>query len=357
MRAVRALRHHDAHPLREALTIVSFLKGKISLEGEVARDWFPCEGIRSRLADFAAELAASDIRGQVEEVLRGDMEGGELKRRRVSTLVKLALAWRKRRASSAINAVFDGEGRVVTRDDEVAKVLRTHWQKAFSQKASRPDLIRGFLEQWMPKFPVFEADISLEAVETCISRIGKTAPGPDGVAYSCWRRCPSWRGGLLHTCIGLWLDGSDLPEGFNHAYLALLPKSKEDILKAEDTRLLSLGNTDAKVFASCLRWAIQPAALEFVSPEQTGFLEGRSMAKNIVDVEERLILTSATSGARSPVAVFFDFALAFPSLAHEFMWVALEVAGFPDKVISAIRGLYDDNKHWRRAGKYFLGET
>ena len=58
------------------------------------------------------------------------------------------------------------------------------------------------------------------------------------------------------------------------------------------------------------------------------------------------------------MAVFFDFASAFPSLAHEFIWVALEVAGFPDKVISAIRGLYNDNRHWwRRAGRCFPSVT
>ena len=92
MRAVKGLRHRDALPLREALVIVSSLKGKIGLEGEVARDWFPCERVRSRLADFAAELTAIDIRGQVEEVLRGDEGDSEVKRRRVSTLVKLAFA-------------------------------------------------------------------------------------------------------------------------------------------------------------------------------------------------------------------------------------------------------------------------
>ena len=71
MRVIKALRHRSAHPLREALEIVSSLAGKIGLGGEVARDWFPSERERSRLADLAAEFSAIDIRGQVEEVLWG----------------------------------------------------------------------------------------------------------------------------------------------------------------------------------------------------------------------------------------------------------------------------------------------
>lgn len=47
-------------------------------------------------------------------------------------------------------------------------------------------------------------------------------------------------------------------------------------------------------------------------------------------------------------ALFFDFTAAFPSVSHQFLWVALRAAGIPEHIICAIRNLYANNHHWVR---------
>jgi hypothetical protein len=47
-----------------------------------------------------------------------------------------------------------------------------------------------------------------------------------------------------------------------------------------------------------------------------------------------------------PMLVFWDFATAFPSVAHAFIFIAFQAAGFPPEAIAFARALYiDTNAH------------
>jgi hypothetical protein len=52
--------------------------------------------------------------------------------------------------------------------------------------------------------------------------------------------------------------------------------------------------------------------------------------------------------------IFFDFAAAFPSLAHAFLWLALEMMGVPPWMIAALKACYIDCWHWLKHGRVCL---
>ena len=52
--------------------------------------------------------------------------------------------------------------------------------------------------------------------------------------------------------------------------------------------------------------------------------------------------------------VLFDFAAAFPSLGHQYMWAALEAIGIPPHVVSSYKWLYFENNHQIRWKMEFL---
>ena len=53
---------------------------------------------------------------------------------------------------------------------------------------------------------------------------------------------------------------------------------------------------------------------------EIGFVRGRSMSSNIARIEAAGLAASLTSSAISAAMIFFDFAAAFPSLAHSFIF-------------------------------------
>ena len=148
-----------------------------------------------------------------------------------------------------------------------------------------------------------------------------------------------------------WLDEGRVPEGFNDVYLRLLPKGTSDrdtahsvVRDPSDTRPLSGSNTDSKLLASAFRHAANGAVGDWAVQAQRGFISGKSMLENIVEVESHAMRASFNPRNRAAL-VLYDFA-AFPSLARAYMWMALASMGFPAYVIRALQALYADNKHY-----------
>jgi hypothetical protein len=89
--------------------------------------------------------------------------------------------------------------------------------------------------------------------------------------------------------------GTGIPsDEFNLGILCCLPKKTtgvdEDVgefYEAPATRPLSLVNTDNRILASAARIRWEPTFSLWVSKLQRGFLKGRSMISNIVDVTTR----------------------------------------------------------------------
>jgi hypothetical protein len=97
-----------------------------------------------------------------------------------------------------------------------------------------------------------------------------------------------------------------------------------------DARPLTIVNTDDRPIGNATRLRIEPLVALGISAEQRGFLPGRSLLSNVLDVDMDMRLASA--GVESLGAVFFDLAAAFPSIANEFMAAVLERVGIPQEV-------------------------
>ena len=78
-----------------------------------------------------------------------------------------------------------------------------------------------------------------------------------------------------------------------------------------------------------------------ISMDQRGFVPGRSMLSNVVDIDEAMqrVALEGCSGA----AWFFDFQAAFPSVAHRFLLRTLTAAGLPEWLLRFVHRLYQHN--------------
>ena len=146
---------------------------------------------------------------------------------------------------------------------------------------------------------------------------------------------------MAHGC-----SGKEDSHKFNLGILCCLPKKVAgthstlgDYYTAADTRPLSIVNTDNRIIASAMKLAWEPIFNKWVSDSQRGFLKGRSMLANILEIDEvamTISLTEAYGGM-----VLFDFKAAFPSIEHEYLFKVLEHIGTPKPVLNAIMALYD----------------
>ena len=114
-----------------------------------------------------------------------------------------------------------------------------------------------------------------------------------------------------------------------------------DCFLAEETRPLSIGNTANRLLASAYRLRWEPLLAPRISPYQRGFLPGRSMLRNVVEVEHDAMM--AALEREDAALVLFDFKAAFPSVSRTYLLAALESAGLPPCAMAVVRTLYMTN--------------
>ena len=144
------------------------------------------------------------------------------------------------------------------------------------------------------------------------------------------------------------------PDDFNWAFLVCLPKGSGSVqfdgnnaYDAQDTRPLSIVDAANWILASIFRVSLERVLGSWVSEFQRGFLRGRQMLRNVIDVDfaAQKISVRSTSGA----ILLFDFAAAFPSMSHDFMWDVLSYIGIPESYINMLKLFYKRNLHFMSA--------
>ena len=75
-------------------------------------------------------------------------------------------------------------------------------------------------------------------------------------------------------------------------------------------------------------------------PAQRGFVQGRQLIQNVVDLDSEARVISMTHRTGSlPLMAFFDFAAAFPSVIHGWIELVVRSYGLPDGLANLI-GVY-----------------
>ena len=91
-----------------------------------------------------------------------------------------------------------------------------------------------------------------------------------------------------------------------------------------------------------------------ISFMQRGFLKGRQILDNVLDIDHASHTLSIIS--QQAALLLFDFRAAFPSVSHDVLWILLKIAGLPAPFVRLIRSLYKDCRHLMRVhGKRFNG--
>ena len=254
-------------------------------------------------------------------------------------------------STACIAAVESSDGEVATSTEDIARILANHWGGVFSAKPVDFVNLDGWLADdrpsWFSGIPPFEVCIERKHATQAIKYAKNTSPGPDGIPYAAYAAGDVTEAIIEEATRALTEEDPTEPTDLNHAFLSCLPKKPErhanglDIFKPKGTRPLSIGNTDNRLVSAVLRISVFDFLAAWISIIQRGFITGRSMLENVLEIDLRMRLL-ALQEVRALV-VFFDFEAAFPSIAHPFIWRILKEIGVPRCFIRALRKLYHNN--------------
>lgn len=178
-----------------------------------------------------------------------------------------------------------------------------------------------------------------------------SATGPDGIPYSAWLACGGSEAKTLRPILWEMLNGNGAPALFNHSSAVFPPKgdqegSQHEVRRAaEDTRPLNLKNTDNETLAGVMNDALKDPIAKWAPRSQRGFVSGRQGLDNVVDIDTQArVLDMLAKAGDAPAIMLYDFAAAFPTINHMFLFLCLSAAGLPKGMTAFFSALYADNQ-------------
>jgi mannosylglycoprotein endo-beta-mannosidase len=182
------------------------------------------------------------------------------------------------------------------------------------------------------------SNLSLEEVGRAIRALpkGKT-PGHDGIPMEFFQECEQEIApDLLQTFTTLLSEG-ETSAYINKGVITLIPKSG-DHARLNNWRPITLFGSIYKILAKVLARRLQAVLPNIIRPNQTGFMEGRSILDNVFIAQEAL--SWAEESNQDLVLLHLDFEKAFDRIEWGFLFGALEKFGFGDTWIRWVKALY-----------------
>ena len=155
-----------------------------------------------------------------------------------------------------------------------------------------------------------ELQLRRQHVQEALRLSNDSSPGPDGLPYGAWRALGELAVNVLHGAFQEMVSetGGERVRhhyaDFNESLLFFLPKALESptggeaaAFPASGVRPLNVTNCDNRLFASAIRLVLEPAIEPLIISDQRGFLPGRSMIANLLDVDEAIAQVAAEGEA------------------------------------------------------------
>jgi exonuclease III len=185
-------------------------------------------------------------------------------------------------------------------------------------------------EALLRPFTIEEVDQALQDTPKC------KAPGPDGFTSDFFHYC--WP--MIRTEVWEILEDSrttgEVLRAFNATFLALIPKEGQ-ANRPKQYRPIALCNVIYKLLTKVIARRLKPILPTIISPEQSGYVEGRQILDSIILAHE--VIHSLQKTKTPGMLLKLDISKAFDKLSWEYMKAMLIAFGFDQNWVTWILNL------------------
>ncbi|XP_019228674.1 PREDICTED: uncharacterized protein LOC109209791 [Nicotiana attenuata] len=183
---------------------------------------------------------------------------------------------------------------------------------------------------------------TFEKVEGAVFELsGESAGGPGGFTGLFYQSCWDIVGRDIHNMVMHFYGGATLPKSITHTNLVLLLK-KLRVETFSDLRPTSLSNFTSKVLSGVLHDRLKKFLPLLISPNQSGFVKGRSIFENILLTQE-IVTDIRLRGKPVNVVIKLDMAKAYDRVSWKYLLHVLRRMGFSEHFINMVWNLVSNN--------------
>ena len=235
------------------------------------------------------------------------------------------------------------KGKLESNKEEVEK----HLQKAHNDPEREKEL-EPTVDLWKYDEPNVDFKNDPPTFAEFMKRLRKTrsksAPGPNGVPYVIYKRCPGLAKQLWSYLKKMWKENL-ISDSWRKAEGILIPKV-DGATTVDQFRTISLLNVEGKIYFA-LR---ADRLLQFV--QANGYIDSSIQKGGLPDISGCLehtavlsqLIREAKAGKKNLVITWLDIANAYGSVPHNLIQIALQRAHVPEYFRDLVESYYNDTK-------------
>jgi len=254
--------------------------------------------------------------------------------------------YRARLCRNHISEITTAEGQICKGFSQIKEATKNHYRQLFTAgiQGNEEDTADFLSNIPLLVRPEDNSDLNRpfteeEVIKVIWSMDSDKAPGPDGFTIHFYKMC--WD--IIKTDLLKMIKGfrnkAKVGGGTNSTYLALIPKESNPETFARFSPI-SLCNASYKIMAKILANRIKPLLNRLISSNQGGFVEGRHILDNVIQVQE--IIHSSQKRKEKGMLIKLDMANAFDRVNQPFLYKVLLAFGFSPHFVSLIKACTDN---------------
>lgn len=230
------------------------------------------------------------------------------------------------------------EGLWVTDPEQIKASIWNFFAKKFDENMpDKPKLINpNFAKLDCSDCELLDKPFSIEEVEFAVKSCGNDkAPGPDGFTFKFIKEFWQDLKDDIFAFVKKFENTGRFNKGCNSSFISLIPKCN-DPLSIKDYRPVNLVGCMYKIISKILSCRLKKVIAKVVGPEQSAYIEGRSILDGPLVLNE---VIAWTKKIKKKLLVFkVDFEKAFDSLNWNFLDSIMEQMNFSLRWRQWIRG-------------------
>ena len=208
---------------------------------------------------------------------------------------------------------------------DMARIAKRFWEKIWAKPKTNKHLRERFLKGYQKKIEDIPMFTQYDIYQS-ISKSNNSAAGPDGIPFKAYRVIIDYATPILfEVALDMALTETTPPRGFNFSRLNLLPKKSTFL--PEDTRPISIPNSDNRVISTIIKNTIHDPVAAFLHKAQKAFIRGLHIQDHVYDVNK--VFYQNFSKQQQHFLLLLDFKKAYDLVDHEFLLAVLEHIGMP----------------------------